>query len=63
MNPHHSDATYPVITMNISSTAASSDISNVGVIPLILAAIGVALALTGSTLIITNFVFDLIGFR
>jgi hypothetical protein len=49
--------------MNISSTAASSDISNVGVIPLILGAIGVALALTGSTLIITSFVFDLIGFR
>jgi hypothetical protein len=49
--------------MNISSTAPSSDISNVGVIPLILGAIGVALALTGSTLIITNYVLDLIGFR
>jgi hypothetical protein len=49
--------------MNISSRAESSGAPNVGVIPLMLGAIVLALALTGTTLIVTNLVLDLIGFR
>jgi hypothetical protein len=48
--------------MKIQSIVASSGTSNFGVIPQILGAIVLALALTGTTLLITNFVFDLIGY-
>jgi hypothetical protein len=49
--------------MNTPSSAESSGVPKGGVIPLILGAIVVAVALTGSASIVTNYVFDLIGFR
>lgn len=62
-NPHRPDADYPGTTMNIPSSAESSGVPKGGAIPLILGCIVLAIALTGSASIVTNYVFDLIGFR
>src|SRR5947207_10979312 len=56
---HRLEAGYPVVIMNISPIAAASpSTSNVRVMPQILGAIIVALALTGSALLMTSLLFD-----
>jgi hypothetical protein len=49
--------------MNTPSYADTSSAPKGGVIPLILGCVALAVAIAGSASIITNYVFDLIGFR
>jgi len=63
-NPHRSDADYRATTMNNSSSRA--DFNVITKSPVVLPILGCVLlgfAIVGSASVVTNLVFDLIGYR